>query len=75
MSHIDTKTIVSKISPVTKPKPGGGFIARPSDPNMETIEGATEEEIQQRVLEKNKIFLPAILELIALAALFYVILR
>lgn len=75
MSHIETKTIISKNSYVTKPKPGGGFIAHPSDPGMETIEGATEEETQQRVLEKNKIFLPAILELIALAALFYVILR
>lgn len=44
-----TKT-TKTISYVTKPKPGGGFIAHPNDPSMETIEGATEEEIQQKVL-------------------------
>jgi len=140
MSHLGTKTIISKISYVTKPRPGGGFIAHPSDPGMETIEGATEEEVQQKIFaalttvmgqtglmssllkdlpvdvkpdssrtmifkakfgkdlllnagadlrvsnssseapapirfEKNRIFLPAILELIALGALLYVILR
>jgi hypothetical protein len=30
-------------------KPGGGFIAHTSDPTMETIEGATKQEIEQKV--------------------------
>jgi hypothetical protein len=30
-------------------KPGGGFIARPDDPQMETLEGATEQEVEQKI--------------------------
>src|SRR5262249_32550225 len=30
-------------------KPGGGFIARPDDPEMETLEGATEQEVEQKI--------------------------
>lgn len=30
-------------------KPGGGYIAHPSDPQMETFEGATEEEIEAKI--------------------------
>jgi hypothetical protein len=30
-------------------KPGGGFIARSDDPQMETLEGATEQEVEQKI--------------------------
>ena len=30
-------------------KPEGGFIARPDDPQMETLEGATEQEVEQKI--------------------------
>ncbi len=35
-----------------EPNPAGGFIARPSDSSLEPIEGATREEIQQRIQAK-----------------------
>lgn len=50
MSGLNVKKTVSTFSYRTEPKPGGGFIARPSDPAMETLEGATEQEVQQKVL-------------------------
>ena len=141
MPQLETSKVVSKFAYTIKPKPGGGFIAHSSDPSMEPIEGATEEEVQQKILaklmtvldkkslvggllksflpvsvklsshttaistlddastlqlnppadltvgnsaggapapiqfEKSSIFLPAILDLIALGALLYVILR
>ena len=50
MAPIEINKTQFKFSYVTKPKPDGGFIAHPSDPSMETLEGATEEEVQQKVL-------------------------
>ena len=35
-----------------EPKPGGGFVAHPSDSSMETLEAATKEEILQRIQER-----------------------
>ena len=43
-----TKT-VPQFSYLTERKPDGGFVARPLDPSIETFEGATEEEVQQKV--------------------------
>jgi len=57
MSPIETTKIISKFSYVTKPKPGGGFIAYSSDPTMEPIEGATEEEVQQKILAQLATYL------------------
>lgn len=50
MSGLNVKKTVSTFSYCTEAKPGGGFIARPSDPAMEAFEGATEQEVQQKVL-------------------------
>jgi hypothetical protein len=33
-------------------KPGGGFVARSTDPSQPPIEGATQEEVKQRLAEK-----------------------
>src|SRR5215469_1261991 len=57
MSPIETTKIISKFSYVTKPKPGGGFIAYSSDPTMVPIEGATEEEVQQKILAQLATYL------------------
>jgi hypothetical protein len=35
-----------------EPKPEGGFIARPSDPSAQPIEGATREEVEEKVRTK-----------------------
>ena len=35
-----------------EPNPAGGFIARPSDPSLDPIEGATREEVQQKIQAK-----------------------
>jgi len=43
---------VTKISYRIDEKPGGGFIARPGDPAMDVIEGATREEVQQQIDQK-----------------------
>jgi len=32
-----------------EPKPGGGFIARPSNPALPVFEGATKEEVEQKM--------------------------
>jgi len=57
MSPIETTKIISKFSYVTKPKPSGGFIAYSSDPTMVPIEGATEEEVQQKILAQLATYL------------------
>jgi hypothetical protein len=43
---------VTKISYRMEEKPEGGFIARPGDPAMGVIEGATREEVQQKLNQK-----------------------
>lgn len=52
-----THTTFSKFSYHIEEKPQGGFIARPSDPAMEVIEGVTREGVQQRVQEKLRALL------------------
>ena len=42
-------TIIRKFAYRIEVRPEGGFIARPIDRSMETLEGATREEIQQKI--------------------------
>lgn len=44
----------TKFSYKIEPKADGGFIARPSDPSMEAIEGATKEEVEQKIQDMIK---------------------
>ena len=46
------ETSVTKFVYRIEPNPAGGFIARPSDPSLEPIEGATREEVQQKIQAK-----------------------
>jgi hypothetical protein len=45
---METKKITSFTYHIEQ-KPGGGFIARSDDPQMETLEGATEQEVEQKI--------------------------
>jgi len=54
---MEIKNTTTKIMYWIEPKPGGGFIARPSggsadDSAIETIEGATREEVQEKIQAK-----------------------
>jgi hypothetical protein len=44
-----TGTILRKFAYRIEERPEGGFIARPIDPSMEALEGATRQEVQQKV--------------------------
>jgi len=44
-----TKTTVSTFRYTIEPKPDGGFIGRPSDQTLGTVEGATREDVQKKV--------------------------
>ena len=48
---MDIQTITKKYAYKIEPKPEGGFIARPSDPTVPPIEGATREEVQRKIRE------------------------
>ena len=50
--ELDLKSLTSNFAYCIEPKPEGGFIARPKDATMEPIEGATREEVQQKIQEK-----------------------
>jgi len=43
---------LAKFAYLIVPKPGGGFIARPSDPTAEPIEAPTREELQHKIQAK-----------------------
>lgn len=45
-------TSITKFTYRIEPNPAGGFIARPTDSSLEPIEGATREEIQQKIQAK-----------------------
>lgn len=45
-------TSIKKFIYRIEPNPAGGFIARPSDPSLAPIEGATREEVQQKIQAK-----------------------
>lgn len=48
-SEMLTGTIIRKFAYRIEERPEGGFIARPIDPSMDTLEGATREEVQQKI--------------------------
>ena len=52
MEPVDIKTTVTKLTYRIEDKPGGGFIARSDDPAAETFDGATREEVQQKIDDK-----------------------
>jgi hypothetical protein len=49
VTDIRTNVQTSKFSYRIEPKPDGGFIATSSDPGMSPLEGATREEVQQKI--------------------------
>ena len=49
---MDTKAATTKFRYRIEPKPGGGFIARAEEGPAETLEGATQEELQQKLNDK-----------------------
>jgi hypothetical protein len=49
MTDIRTDVQTNKFSYRIEPKPEGGFVATPSEPGMPTLEGATREEVQQKI--------------------------
>ena len=49
---MDIKTTTARFSYRIQAKPEGGFVATPSDPAMETIEGSTKEQVEQKVQAK-----------------------
>lgn len=48
---MDTKAI-TKFRYRIEPKPGGGFVARAEEGSGETLEGATQEELRQKIDDK-----------------------
>jgi hypothetical protein len=46
---MDFKRLISQISYKIEPKPEGGFIARPIDPALPSIEASTREELVQKI--------------------------
>ena len=46
---MEINRLVSKYVYRIEPKPGGGFIARASDPNVPAIEASSREELQQKI--------------------------
>ena len=49
---MDTKSTTTIFRYRIEPKPGGGFIARAEEGPAETLEGATQEEVQQKIDDK-----------------------
>ncbi|HET8825334.1 MAG TPA: hypothetical protein VFM77_09405 [Terriglobales bacterium] len=49
---MDTKAATTKFRYRIEPKPGGGFIARAEEGPAEALEGATQEEFQQKLNDK-----------------------
>ena len=49
---MDFTNIKTQLTYRIEPQAGGGFIARPSDPNAPSIEGSTREEVQQKIRAK-----------------------
>lgn len=46
---MELKQLISKFTYRIEAKPGGGFIAHPSDPTVAPLEAATREELQQKI--------------------------
>jgi len=49
---VETHKTTTHFSYCIEPKPEGGFIARSDDPGMEPLEGATKEELMQKIQAK-----------------------
>ena len=49
---MELKRLISHFTYRIEPKPGGGFIAHPSDPSVAPIEAPTREELQKKIQEK-----------------------
>jgi hypothetical protein len=48
---MELKSLISHFTYRIEPKPGGGFIARPSDPSVAPLEAPTREELQKKIQE------------------------
>ena len=48
---MELKDLISHFTYRIEPKPGGGFIAHPSDPNVAPLEAPTREELQKKIQE------------------------
>lgn len=55
---IDLKRVITRIPFKIEPKPGGGFIARATDPTVAPLEAATREELHQKILAALSAELP-----------------
>jgi predicted RNase H-like HicB family nuclease len=51
MTEFKTDVQTNQFSYRIEPKPEGGFVAKPAEPGLPTIEGATREEVQQKIQE------------------------
>ena len=49
---MDIKTTTTTLRYRIEPKPGGGFIARAEEGSADNLEGATREEVQQKIDDK-----------------------
>ncbi len=49
MTEFKTDVQTNKFSYRIEPKPEGGFVAKPAEPGLPTIEGETREEVQQKI--------------------------
>lgn len=58
---MDSKTITTKFRYRIEPKPEGGFIARAEGGSGENIEGATREEVQQKIDDKLTVLVEGML--------------
>ena len=48
---MDLKSLISHFTYRIEPKPGGGFVAHPSDPSVAPLEAPTREELQKKIQE------------------------
>ena len=48
---MELKRLISHFTYRIEPKPGGGFMAHPSDPSVAPIEAPTREELQKKIQE------------------------
>lgn len=61
MGAMDSKTITTKFRYRIEPKTEGGFIARAEEGSAESIEGATREEVQQKIDDKLTVLVEGML--------------
>jgi len=57
MPRMDLKRLITHFAYKIEPKPEGGFIARPFDPSVATLEAPTREELQQKIRQNMATFL------------------